>query len=374
MPPVEIVDLNEENLETKRYSYLSRRLVTALDETLHRHEQSILFMNRRGFATVITCLRCGHTEKCLQCDITLTSHRELRQDDFGFRNEEKNAAPESATRNQKSEMLVCHYCGYMKPVADFCSACGAPGLKHWGLGTERVENEIRKTFPSARVARMDSDTMSKRTAYASALGDFRSGKTDILVGTQMIAKGLDFPNVTLVGVVLADTALHMPDFRSRERTFQLLAQVAGRAGRSEKGGRVIIQTHLPKDPAVRAAALHDFETFSLAELRERRTYSYPPFTRLARILVRGKDPKATLAAAECAAAALRHELKQLPIVILGPAEAPISKIEGYHRYHILLKAGTSEALAELLGGPGGDALAKLKGADATIDVDPLSML
>jgi primosomal protein N' (replication factor Y) len=262
----------------------------------------------------------------------------------------------------------------MKPVADFCATCGAPGLKHWGLGTERVESEIRKAFPSARVARMDSDTMSKRTAYASALGDFRSGKTDILVGTQMIAKGLDFPNVTLVGVVLADTALHMPDFRSRERTFQLLAQVAGRAGRSEKGGRVIVQTHLPKDPAVRAASLHDFEAFSLAELQERRAYSYPPFTRLARILIRGKDAKATAAAADSAAQALRAELKQLPVVILGPAEAPISKIEGFHRHHILLKAGTSKALEDLLASPAGDALAKLKGADATIDVDPLSML
>jgi primosomal protein N' (replication factor Y) len=381
MPPVEIVDLNEENVETKRYSYLSRRLLTAIDQVLHRREQAILFMNRRGFATVITCLRCGHTEKCLQCDITLTSHRELAQNDFGFRNEERNTPPPvPGHHHPHNEMLVCHYCGYMKPVADVCSACGAPGVKHWGLGTERVENEIRKAFPSARVARMDSDTMSKRTAYASALGDFRNGKTDILVGTQMIAKGLDFPNVTLVGVVLADTALHMPDFRSRERTFQLLAQVAGRAGRSDKGGRVIVQTHLPKDPAVRAAAMHDFDTFSLAELQERRAYHYPPFTRLARILIRGKDLKATTAAANSAADALRNELKKShpsgtpPIMILGPAEAPIAKLEGYHRQHILLKAENSELLADLLSGPAGDVLAKLKGADAVVDVDPLSML
>jgi primosomal protein N' (replication factor Y) len=368
MPLVEIVDMNHENQEVKRYSYLSRRLLQALSETLARGEQAILFMNRRGFATVITCLHCGHTEKCEHCDITLTSHRQ------------------SGVGVGAAEVLSCHYCGMTKRVPAVCAGCGSAGVKHWGMGTERVENEVRKTFPSARVARMDSDTMTRRTAYLEALGSFRSGKTDILVGTQMIAKGLDFPNVTLVGVVLADTALHMPDFRSRERTFQLLAQVSGRAGRSEKGGRVIIQTHLPQDPAIRAAITHDFDAFSLRELQERRAYGYPPFTRLARILIQSKDAAATRQAAQAAGDVLRAHCgtgfqpvnhgqdAHATITILGPAEAPIAKLEGRYRQHILLKATSSEALAALLSGPAGDAIAKLKGADATVDVDPLAML
>ncbi len=366
LPPVEIIDMNRENREVERYSYLSRALMRGIDQTLARGEQTILFMNRRGFATVITCLRCGHTEKCEQCDISLTSHR-------GASSEIQN--PKSKIQN---EFLTCHYCNFTEPVPEVCSGCGAPGVKHWGMGTERVENEVRKLFPNARVARMDSDTMTRRAAYLETLTNFRARKIDILVGTQMIAKGLDFPNVTLVGVVMADTALHMPDFRSRERTFQLLAQVAGRAGRSEKGGRVIIQTHLPTDPAIRAAADHDFETFAVAELKERHAYNYPPFSRLARILVRGKDQAATRSAAEHAAEALRKNSgltsQNSAPSILGPAEAPLARLEGFYRQHILIKAPDSGVLAELLNGPAADLIAKLKGADAVIDVDAVAML
>ena len=382
MPPVEIVDLNAENVETKRYTYLSRRLVAALDQTLKRGEQAILFMNRRGFATVVTCLRCGYTEKCERCDITLTTHRgaesikqmaeHARERSLGFY--AKPAAKPAEPPPETSEALSCHYCNFTKPVPLVCGGCGAPGIKFWGLGTERVELEVKKAFPNARVARMDSDTMVKRTAYADALTGFRQGKIDILVGTQMIAKGLDFPNVTLVGVVLADTSLHMPDFRSRERTFQLLAQVSGRAGRGEKGGKVIVQTHLPQDPAIRAAAQHDFESFALAELKERRDFFYPPYSRLARVLVRGKDTEITKAAAETAAAALRQQTTVDAVQVLGPSEAPLSKIEDFYRWHIVLKAKSSETLAELFSDPAGDALAKLKGADATVDIDPLSMM
>ncbi|MFH0939696.1 MAG: primosomal protein N' [Planctomycetota bacterium] len=392
LPPVEIVDMTHENRETQRYSYLSRQLIRALDESLARREQVILFMNRRGFATVITCLRCGHTEKCPHCDVTLTSHRQI-----GL---ESKVPHSSGTDVRHPGLLTCHYCGASKPIPEFCGGCNAPGLKHWGLGTERVENEVRKTFPAARVVRMDSDTMTHRTKYLEALGNFRAGRTDILIGTQMIAKGLDFPNVTLVGVVLADTSLHLPDFRSRERTFQLLAQVAGRAGRSEKGGRVIVQTHLPKDPAIRAAAQHDYETFSLNELRERRAYSYPPFTRLARIVIRGKDQQQTKLAAETVAEALRTESRlkfaaesnqktvpqasRLPSVaqpsdlitcsILGPAEAPLAKLEGYFRQHILLKAVSSEILSEILLGPVRETINKLKKVAVVVDVDALAML
>ena len=387
MPPVEIVDLTRENRETERYTYLSGRLLHAMSQTLSRGEQSILFMNRRGFATVITCLRCGYTEKCRNCDITLTSHRQApAAPKLSPNGPNRLIVPEPPPRgtlvkNNSSTAgvlkdtggLHCHYCGFNKPIPTECSVCGAPGVKHWGLGTERVENEVRKAFPSARVARMDSDTMTKRTAYLEPLTAFNAGTIDILIGTQMIAKGLDFPNVTLVGVVLADTSLHMPDFRGRERTFQLLAQVAGRSGRGEKGGRVIVQTHLPDDPAIRAAAQHDYETFSLNELRERRMFGYPPYTRLARILIRGKELDAVRAAAQTAAQAL---IKHAPpnVTLLGPSEASLAKLEGLHRQHILLKAPNSEVLSELLSGPAGGIIARLKGADAVVDVDPLAML
>ncbi|HYG75802.1 MAG TPA: primosomal protein N' [Planctomycetota bacterium] len=357
LPPVEVVDMARENREVERYSYLSRRLTMAIHQTLEQREQIILFMNRRGFATVLTCLRCGRTEKCEQCDITLTSHRD--------------------TSGQSADSLSCHYCNFTKPVPDVCAGCGAPGIKHWGMGTERVEAEVKKTFPGARVARMDSDTMTRRAAYIDTLGLFRAGKIDILIGTQMIAKGLDFPNVTLVGVVLADTALHMPDFRSRERTFQLLSQVAGRAGRSDKGGRVIVQTHLPHDAAIRAAALHDFDAFCVNELEERKGYNYPPFSRLARIIVRSKDLAHARAAAEQIASTLKAQPQAATgngVSILGPAEAPLSRLEGFYRQHVLIKARTSEVLSDLLHGPAGDALNKLKGAEAVVDVDAIGML
>jgi primosomal protein N' (replication factor Y) len=349
LPPVEVVSMQDENRETQRYNYLSRALERELRRTLDRSEQAILFLNRRGYATVITCLRCGNTERCSQCDITLTSHR-------------------------NRDVLTCHYCGLEKPLPTQCSACGAPGVKLWGLGTERVENQVKGLFPQARVARMDSDTMTHRAAYVETLSAFRAGQLDVLIGTQMIAKGLDFPNVTLVGIVLADTALHMPDFRSRERTFQLLEQVAGRAGRGEKGGRVLVQTYLPQDPAVRAAAEHDYDGFAEAELRERRAYGYPPFTRLARVLVRGKDPGKTQEAAQRAGEILRAGARGTQIQVLGPSPAPIAMLEGRQRLHLLVKAPDGEALAELLGGPAGQELQKLKGAEAVIDVDPQSML
>lgn len=349
LPPVRILDMREENRDTKRFNYLSRSLTRALRETLDRREQAILFLNRRGFATVITCIRCGHTERCERCDITLTSHK-------------------------SRDVLRCHYCGFEKPVKNACSACGAPGVKFWGLGTERVEQEVRAAFPEANVVRMDSDTMQQRAAYLEALSGFRSGSVDILVGTQMIAKGLDFPNVTLVGIVLADTALHMPDFRSRERTFQLIEQVSGRAGRGEKGGRVIVQTHLPQDPAIRAAARHDFDGFVEAELQVRKDFGYPPFTRLARVLLRGKDLGKLTAAGKQAAETLRAELRGTGAQVLGPSPAPIAMLEGQHRQHLLVKAPDGETLAALFGGPAGRALEKLKGAEATVDVDPLAML
>lgn len=352
LPPVSVVDMRDENRDTQRYNYLSGALKKALHETIERREQAILFLNRRGFATVITCLHCGHTEKCERCDITLTSHR-------------------------SREKITCHYCGFEKPVPSVCAKCKSPGVKFWGQGTERVEEEVRKAFPNARIARMDSDTMTKREAYLETLGAFRAGRIDVLVGTQMIAKGLDFPNVTLVGIVLADTALHMPDFRSRERTFQLLEQVAGRAGRGSKGGRVIVQTYLPHDVSVKEASDHDYEGFCLNELRERQSFYYPPFSRLGRVLVRGKEKEKALAAAREAGVALRAEAKKQSgkrIEVLGPSPAPIAMLDGQHRMHLLVKAPDGESLAEVFNGEVEEMLAKLKGAEAIVDIDPLGML
>jgi len=349
LPGVTVVDLREENRETKRYNYLSRALLNALSQTIHAGEQAILFLNRRGFATVITCVRCGHTEKCVRCDITLTSHR-------------------------SQDKLTCHYCGFEKPVPEVCSACAQPGVKFWGLGTERVEEDVKRHFPTARVARMDSDTMTRREAYLETLSAFRARKIDILVGTQMIAKGLDFPNVTLVGIVLADTALHMPDFRSRERTFQLLEQVAGRAGRGEKGGRVIVQTHLPADPAIKSAKDHDYEGFCELELHARRGFGYPPFTRLARIVLSGKDLEKLKAAGRAAADALKYETRGSKLQVLGPSPAPIAMLDEKHRIHLLVKAPDGEALAALFAGSIGNYLNKLKGAEALVDIDPQAML
>jgi len=248
------------------------------------------------------------------------------------------------------------------------------------LGTERVEDEIVRLFPSVkdRIARMDSDTMTTSDAYARTLGAFKERKTDILIGTQMIAKGLDFPAVTLVGVLLADTALHMPDFRNRERTFQLISQVAGRAGRSELGGRVVVQTHLPGDLSIRFAVAHDFESFYLEEMKERKSFGYPPFTRLARIVLSSINREALAKGSAMYADALRMTIASNPalkaIQILGPSDAPISRIRDAYRKHILIKAPTSAHLSELLDGPLADMLMRLNDVNGLIDVDALAML
>jgi primosomal protein N' (replication factor Y) len=352
MPTVQVVDIEQEGREVKRFVHLSRLLIQEFDATLARGEQAILFINRRGYATVITCTRCGNTETCAHCDIALTSH-------------------------QNSRTLVCHYCNFTKAIPAQCEACGNPHLQHWGLGTERVETQIKALLPSARVARMDSDTMTRRSAYIDTLGAFRAHQTDILIGTQMIAKGLDFPLVTLVGVVLADTALHMPDFRARERTWQLLAQVSGRAGRSSRGGKVVIQTRRPRDNSIRAAATLDTEAFELDELRERKLFNYPPWRKLARIILKGPDEAAVTRAGGALRAVLDLAVSKAPkgfLEILGPTPAPLSKIEDQFRFHILIKAESSELLSTVLGGAVAESLLKMTGAASVIDVDPSSML
>ncbi len=303
----------------------------------------MIFLNRRGFSTYIRCPRCEFVLRCGHCDISLTYHR-------------------------KDATALCHYCGESAEPPDVCPECAFTGIRYSGVGTERVAATAQKVWPEAVVRRMDSDSMRRRTAMAETLAEFREGKTDILVGTQMIAKGHDFPNVTVVGVVDADTALNFPDFRAAERTFQLICQVAGRAGRSAKGGHVVIQTRSPDHYAIRYASKYDFEGFAAEELAARRRLGYPPFGKLARVLCTGTDNAKT--------ADVARQVADLAsgcngVQVLGPAPAPIERIKDRWRWHILIKAPEAEAAEKAV-----RILAEMKprGTRVMIDVDPMSLL
>jgi primosomal protein N' (replication factor Y) len=350
MPPVELVDMRHEWAGRQGSRVISRRLEQYMRESLERREQIILFINRRGYAPYIHCPRCGYVHKCERCDITMNWHR-------------------------TADVVACHYCGREERPPERCPDCASEEVRYGGTGTERVEDAVHVLLPDCRTLRMDTDTMKTRTAHEEVLEEFRQGRADALIGTQMIAKGLDFPNVTTVGVVSADVTLHLPDFRSRERTFQLLAQVAGRTGRGAAGGRVIVQTFMPEDPAVQAATRHDYERFADRELSERRRLGYPPFARMARIVCSG--PR--LEPIERYMRELGKELERLCVEradgsrVLGPAPAPVPRIRRRHRHHLLLKCpGASavhellQAVTELLRGP--------SGAGVIVDVDPYSML
>jgi primosomal protein N' (replication factor Y) len=318
LPPVEVVDMLREREEAGRPVFLSRRLEQLVDEALRGGQQSLLFLNRRGYATAVSCGRCGHRVDCKGCGVPYTWHRRLG-------------------------MGLCHYCGGETAVGDACPGCGVGGLHRRGFGTEKVEESLRARWPGARIARMDSDTMKGRAAYEKVLDAFRRRELDLLVGTQMIAKGLDFPEVTVVGVLNADLSLSLPDFRAGERTFQLLAQVAGRAGRAEKAGRVVVQTTLPDNPAVARAAKHDYEGWAAGEIEERRGLGYPPFGRLLRAVASSPvDARAREIATEAADAACAA----VPgAEVLGPAPAPMPRVQDRWRWHFLLKAKDPRDLA-----------------------------
>ncbi len=350
LPPVEIVDMRDEWAGRGRLRVISRRLEGCIRDSLAQGQQALLFINRRGFSPFVHCARCGWVLKCPRCDITLNFHR-------------------------KTRVAECHYCGHQQRPPTSCPECGLEGIRFGGTGTERVAEAVDQLFPAHAAIRMDSDTTKARRAHEEKLEAFRSGRADILIGTQMVAKGLDFPNVTTVGVVNADVALHLPDFRSRERTFQLLAQVAGRTGRGPAGGRVVIQTFMPQEPSIRAAAGHDYAAFARHELPHRRRYGYPPFGRLARIVCRGRDLTRVEQHARALAVALRRLGEELEngSQVLGPAPAPVARIRGRHRQHLLLKCPDARSVqdllrraAPLLGGPAG--------VKAVVDVDPISLL
>ena len=284
--------------ERMRGGAISRQLHTAVNEVLREKGQVILLLNRRGFATTIQCPACGHVVACPDCDMPLTHHRD-------------------------GSKAVCHYCDYTIGTPPWCPACKHDGIRYAGLGTQKLEAEVRARFPNAKIARMDSDTMRRPGSHQKVLSAFRSGEIDLLLGTQMIAKGLDFPNVLLVGVINADGALHFPDFRAAERTFQLVTQVAGRTGRGDRGGRVVVQTFSPEHMAIQAASRHDYDQFAEAELINRSKFNYPPLGCVARIILRGVVEEITEATAEALLARLEAAQQNLAaeIRILGTGTA-----------------------------------------------------
>ncbi len=354
LPPVTLIDRRHEEPRRGRFPALSAGLEKAMRDALRDGGQVILLLNRRGFSTHVHCPSCGHIESCRFCDLGLTYHKQR-------------------------DVMLCHYCGYEQEPQKTCPLCGQAAVRYQGLGTEKLQTEIEELFPQHVVRRMDSDTMRRPGSHGRVLAAFREGLIHILVGTQMIAKGLDFPNVTLVGVVNADVGLHVPDFRSAERTFQLLSQVSGRAGRGPRGGRVMVQTFTPDHPCIALAATHDYAGFTAAELLHRRAHNYPPYQRMARVIVRGREQPAAGAFAERLAAAFHEGLKALAekgpaeVRLLGPAEAPVFRLKGHFRYHFQLQSPSAATLHQLLRAvlPAQRAPA---GVEFTLDVDPFNML
>ena len=350
LPPVEIVDLRSAPKVLTGHSVpWSEVLDTALNAVLVRGDQAILLLNRRGYAAFVQCPECGLVPECPDCSIALTLHR----------------VPPG---------MRCHYCGRHYPVTTKCSNCGHEVQRAHGIGTQQLEELVAARFPKARLARMDLDTTSTRWSHHRILDRIDRGEVDILLGTQMIAKGMDFPNVTLVGVVDADTALHLPDFRAGERTYQLLAQVAGRAGRGPKGGRVLVQTRSPDHPALKYAAGHDTEGFLAHEALERTSPPYPPETSLLNVIVSAEQEDQAMEEAVAVADWLEKLISSqgLPLALLGPAPCPLTRIKARWRWHVLLKGPVEE-----IGRVVRYAAPRLEGrgkARVVLDRDPVSLL
>jgi len=361
LPHVRLVDLRKEaGSDPKTPELLTRDLAAAIGERLERGEQTLLFLNRRGFSSVILCRDCGEAIQCPHCSIPLTFHRE-----GGGR-------------------VQCHWCDYSAHPPNRCSSCRSERVGYFGVGTERVEQAVRARFPGARIQRLDRDTARRAGAYESIFGAMQSGEIDILIGTQMVAKGHDFPKLTLVGVVVADVGLHLPDFRASERTFQLLTQVAGRAGRADLPGEVIIQTFRPDHFAVQCARTHDYAGFYKREALARERMGYPPYRRLARLRFESKNKHLAAKAGEWMASYLRKHgaaaagraMDSDRIEYLGPAPAPLVRIRGVWRYHMILKAKGSKRLGEALKSLAAEfeGQAAFSSVRLAVDVDPLSLM
>jgi len=330
--------------------FLSTLLLEAMARTLERREQAILFLNRRGHSTYLQCRGCGEVARCDRCDVSFTVHL-------------------------ADQTLLCHYCGAGRKLLPSCPGCGASNLWFGGVGIQRIEREVARLFPLSRIARLDFDATRKRGAAASILGDFRMGNTDFLLGTQMVAKGFDFPMVTLVGIIVADLQLYLPDFRAAERTFQLLTQVAGRAGRGDRPGEVILQSYDPDHPALRCAAAQDFEMFYEQEAAERRELGYPPFGHLVEIEVRGAEKARVMREIGALRTALGPIARRLGVELLGPAPKPIARIQGAERWHILVRSGSRSAIQSFLKSALPVVRAKRpSGIRVAVDVDPRHVL
>jgi primosomal protein N' (replication factor Y) len=350
MATAKIIDMRTVFARHGKPRVFSDELLEAIRETRERGEQSIILLNRRGYSSFILCRSCGETVQCPNCDVTLTYHRSER-------------------------VIVCHYCNHREAVPRVCPSCGKKYIYYVGEGTEQLEEMLKLLFPALRVARIDRDTTTRRKVFEQSLADFSAGRIDTLVGTQMLAKGHDFPNVTLVGVVSVDVGLALPDFRAAERTFQLITQVAGRAGRGDRPGRVLIQTYHPYHYALRHACAQDYESFYDEELRYRQNHSYPPFVALASLLVHGPD----LGRVRSDSLELRKQLDaangERKCRVLGPAPAPLSRLKGEHRFQLLIKSRSRKHLREVA-----DAALK-KAADGgmnvravNLEIDPVSIM
>src|ERR1700731_3519016 len=347
MPLMRIVDLRQERRKEKIAPILSEKLSQAIADRLEKHEQTILFLNRRGFSTSLLCSNCGEARNCPNCSVALTFHRHMAR-------------------------LSCHLCGHTAAVPKKCPACGKDALIYSGFGTEKVESTVSQIFPSAVVKRMDADSMTRKQAYRETLLSFRAGKIDILVGTQMIAKGLHFPNVTLVGIINADLSLHLPDFRAGERTFQLLTQVAGRAGRGETPGEVFVQTYTPFSPSIQFARHHDFAGYFQQELEFRERCDFPPFKHAVLITVHSAHQERGKFSAETLRRKLREALPK-EFMVAEAAPAPLEKLSGQYRFHILLRGDAIMRLSRLIR----ETLDKLpmpEDVAVAVDVDPYQLL
>ncbi len=345
LPPVELIDMRQEFLRGRRMQPLSPKLQNALEQAAEQHEQAILLLNRRGFARVIACPACGVVQSCSQCSVPLIYH----------------------TRPPK---LLCHYCGVSRTPPEICPACDKSYVRFRGSGTERIESELHRLFPSSNIGRMDKDTTKGRDMHRELYDALKAHTIEMLVGTQMVAKGFDLPKVTLVGVVSADTSLNLPDFRAGERTFTLLTQVAGRAGRGDRPGQVLVQTYCPEHYAIQAASRHNYRQFYDAEIEIRRRSQLPPFAELVELTVQGKDADAVRGATEELAKTLRVLLRGKHVTVLGPAPHRVETIRHIVRWRLVLKAASSSTIMDAVRSAVGESR-RFKGLPVAIDVDPL---
>ncbi|MBA4150160.1 MAG: primosomal protein N' [Verrucomicrobia bacterium] len=348
MPHIKVIDMRNAAKQEKGTPIFSPQLKEALTQRLEKKEQSILFLNRRGYATSLQCPLCGYVAECPNCSVSLTYHR-------------------------AAQKICCHICGHQTGAPKACPSCKNPAIRYSGLGTEKVESTLLKLFPKAVIRRMDSDTLKRKEDYRNILGDFKRGKIDILVGTQMIAKGLHFPNVTLVGIIYADLSLHIPDFRAAERTFQLLTQVAGRAGRGDVEGEVLVQAFTPFHPAIQYARRHDYIGFYEQELEFREQLKYPPAGRVALLTLKGRNEEKVKLSADY----LKRELEKAfstfkDLIIAGPAPAPLARAETFFRYQLMLRTRQMTQLSKVLAEMK-EKLSLPEEVTLTVDIDPVNL-